>query len=593
MCGINGFNFSDKNLIERMNKTIFHRGPDDSGFEVYDNLSLGHLRLSVLDLSKKGHQPMEYKNLTITYNGEIYNFKSIRDTLIKNGYKFNSNCDTEVILKAYDFWGEKCVEKFNGMWAFCIFDKKKNNLFLSRDRFGKKPLYYFYDGKNFIFSSEIKSILNCSFVDKKVNEKSLNEIFSYRFTFSDNTIFENIFNFKPAHNLVFDLNENKIKSYEKYYSIKIRKNNLSFSEIKKRTFLKIENSVKSRMVSDVSVATFLSGGIDSSIVTYFAKKFNKNLNTFSVGFDTTNELSFAKIVADELKTNHREFIINQDNVLDYLEEMVYHMDEPIGADPGFLPIFVLSKETKKYNTVVLTGDGADEIFTGYDRYKLLHYGNFLKHFSFFKSSNEIVKRLNLMKGKSVMNSFFEITRVFEKNELDKLNLKDLKFDFSSYENLKTNNLNKIQLFDINNLLLKDFFMKSDKMSSAFGLEQRTPFMDKDVVEFGLSIPIKYRLFGWNEKYILKSICKDILPKSIWKRRKHGFNVPIDYWFENVLGDKLIKLLKTNKHSFYNKDYIYFLLGDLKSNKSGFKSRNIIAQKLWTILIFEMWYERFC
>ncbi|NQZ85563.1 MAG: asparagine synthase, partial [Nanoarchaeales archaeon] len=374
--------------------------------------------------------------------------------------------------------------------------------------------------------------------------------------------------------------------------IKLTNSKLNFKSTKVKLFDMLDCAVKARMVSDVPVATFLSGGIDSSIITYFAKKYDKNLNTFSVGFDTTNELSHAKIVADHLGTNHYEFIINKDNVLDYLEEMVYHMDEPIGADPGFLPIFVLSKETKKFNTVVLTGDGADEIFTGYDRYKLLHYGNFLKHFTFSKSSNQILNRLNMMKGKSIMESFFEITRVFEKDEILKLGFKDLKPDFNKYERLKTNNLNKIQLFDIDNLLLKDFFMKSDKMSSAFGLEQRTPFMDKKIVEFGLSIPIIHRLRGWNEKHILKSVARDILPESICKRRKHGFNVPIDYWFENTLGVRLKELLDNSSHNLYNSNYVYELLDSLKSDSSSFKSRNVVAQKLWTVLVFEMWYVRF-
>ena len=220
MCGINGFNFSDEKLINKMNETITHRGPDDCGFELFENLSLGHLRLSILDLSSAGHQPMNFKHLTITYNGEIYNYVEIRDELIELGYSFKTECDTEVILAAYDCFGSDCVKRFNGMWAFCIFDKNKNELFLSRDRFGKKPLYYYFDKKSskFIFSSEIKSILNFNLV-KKINKISLNEIFNYRFTYSDNTIFENIYNFKPAHNMIFDLDNNNIKSYDKYYSI--------------------------------------------------------------------------------------------------------------------------------------------------------------------------------------------------------------------------------------------------------------------------------------------------------------------------------------------------------------------------------------
>lgn len=597
MCGINGFNFVDETLIKKMNETISYRGPDDRGFELFDNLSFGQVRLSILDLSEKGHQPMSYKNgdLSIVFNGEIYNFREIRDELIAEGYSFNSDCDTEVILAAYDLWGVNCVKKFDGMWAFVLYDSKLNKLFLSRDRFGKKPLYYYFDDKSgkFVFSSEIKGILNFDF-QRVIDKKSFNEIFAYRFTYSDNTIFENVFNFKPGHNMIFDLGSNSIADYSRYYDLtsELKKCDLSYSSAKSELLDKLDSSVRARMVSDVPVATFLSGGIDSSIVTYFAKKYNSDLNTFSVGFDTTNELSHAKVVSDFLGTNHHEFIINKDNVLDYLEDMVYHMDEPIGGDPGFLPIFVLSKETKKFNTVVLTGDGADEIFSGYDRYKLLHYGRFLKHFSVFKSDNQIVCRLNSMKGKGLMASFFEITRVFESSELLELGLSDVKPDFSKYDNLKTSGLNKIQLFDIDNLLWKDFFMKSDKMSSAFGLEQRNPFMNKDLVEFGLSLPVRFRLFGWKEKCILKDVCHDILPESIWKRRKHGFNVPIDYWFEGVLGDKLRSLLGSSSHELYDKNYVLELLDSMSSASGGFKARYVVAQKLWTVLVFEMWFERF-
>ncbi len=588
MCGINGFNFENEKLISLMNKTIKHRGPDDDGVYCNKEISLGHLRLSIQDLSKAGHQPMFYKHLNIVFNGEIYNFKDIKKILEKKGYKFKSKTDTEVILASYLEWGVNCVEKFNGMWAFAIYDSKNEKLFLSRDRFGKKPLYYYLKKGKFVFSSEIKSILK-SGVKKEIDKQALKEFFTYRFTFDERTMINGINNFRPGHNMVFDLKTKEVLLYEKYYELKVFKNpKISFEDAKKETKRLIDSSVKKRMVSDVPVACFLSGGVDSSIVTYYAKKYNKDLNTFSIGFDTTNELSYAKIVADALKTNHREFMINNDNVLDYIEDMVYHMDEPIGADPGFLPIFVLSKEVFKYNRVVLSGDGADEVFSGYDRYKLLYYGKVLKKFPIPSLNNEIVGRLRAMKGKSDYESFIEITRVFEKEELEKLGLEE------SYESQEWsgNILDDAQVFDIENLLPKDFFMKADKMSSAFGLEQRTPFMDYRLVEFGLSLPLKYRLRGWNEKYILKSIASDILPKEISKRRKHGFNVPIDYWFEGVLGDELKKLLKDNKHGLYKSKYVLELLNDLKGAKGGFKARNVVAQKLWSVLVFEIWYKKY-
>lgn len=609
MCGINGFNFSDEKLVKYMNKTINHRGPDDDGTYFDKFVSFGHVRLSIQDLSLAGHNPMFYSKkygassdkhnkksligsrVCIVFNGEIYNFKELKLKLQKKGYCFTTLTDTEVILASYLEWGKNCVNNFVGMWAFCIYDMDKEELFLSRDRFGEKPLYYYLKDNKFIFSSEIKGLLVTG-IDKNIDKNSLNQFFTYRFCFGEKTMLENIFNFLPGHNMIFDFKKGEIKTYEKYYDISINRDfNLSFDKAKEELFLKLESSVKSQMIADVPVATFLSGGIDSSIITYFAKKYNPNLNTFSVGFDTTNELSYAKLVSNFLKTNHREFIINKDNALDYLDEMIYHMDEPIGADPGFLPIFVLSKEVSKYNRVVLSGDGADEIFTGYDRYKLYHYGKHLRHFSFLKS-NEILKRLNSMRNKDEFDSFIEITRVFEKDELLKLNLKNnVEKDFWPKLN-NISSLTKAQIFDIKTLLPKDFFMKSDKMSSSFGLEQRVPFMDYKIVEFGLSLPLKYKLNLFNEKYILKAIAKDILPKEISNRRKHGFNVPIDYWFENTLKDKLKILLKNSNHNLYKKEYIYELLTTLNENKSSFKSRNIIAQKLWTVLVFEMWYEKY-
>lgn len=594
MCGINGFNFRDKKLISLMNKTLSHRGPDDSGVFLRKNISFGHQRLAIIDLSKKGAQPMRFlwkeKNYYITFNGEIYNFQEIRETLLQLGYKFTSNSDTEVIMAAYDNWGEKCLEKFNGMWAFAIYDELKKELFLSRDRFGKKPLYYYNKDNKFVFSSEIKSLLQFG-MKREVNKEALREIFTYRFTFGDNTILKNIKSFNQGHYMIFDLNKNKIREYKKYYSLKISKEKKSFSTSLVELSSLLDDSVRQRVLSsDVPVASLLSGGIDSSLITYYAKKYNKNLHTFSIGFDTTNELPYAKIVADSLKTQHHEFKVNKDQVLNYLEDMVYHMDEPIGADPGFLPIFILSKEVSKYNKVVLSGDGADEVFIGYDRYKLFYYGLNLSRFTFkIPLKNQIFKRLQAMKGKSESESFVEITRVFEKEELERLGIKEKYVTgpiwISSYSSLT-----KAQIYDIQNLLPKDFFMKSDKMSSAYGLEQRTPFMDYRLVEFGLSLPILHKLRGWNEKYILRELAKKKLPKEIWKRRKHGFNVPIDYWFKTSLGEELTKLLKKNKHELYNKDYVYELLAKLKISKEGFKSRNIIAQKLWTILIFEVWYD---
>ena len=588
MCGINGFNWSDKKLIKQINNIVKHRGPDDSGTFTDSAVSLGHSRLAIIDISKKGKQPMKRHNYIITFNGEIYNYKEIKKELKE--YKFKSNTDTEVILYAYDKWKEKCLEKFNGMFAFCIYDIKKKELFLARDRFGIKPLYYINKNKRLAFCSEIKGLLNL--LDKKeIDKKGLAQFFNFRFTLGETTLVKDIKKFLPGHYLLFNLKNKKIKKYRRYYELKKQKiTNHSLAYYKKKTKALLDKSVKRRMVSDVPVACLLSGGIDSSIITALAKKYNSDLNTFSIGFDTTNELPSARLAAKASRTNHREYKIDKNNVLRYLNDMVYHMDEPIG-DPGFLPIFVLSKEVKKHNKVVLSGDGGDEVFCGYDRYKMYHYGRYLKNAVFHDFGNDILKRFRKMKGKDSFNSFFEIIRLFDDEELRKLDLPKFNARLFWKKKYKIQLLNA-QEFDINTLLPNDFFMKADKMSSAFGLEQRIPFLDHELVEFAFSIPLKYKLLLWNEKYILKEAFREKLPRKIINRRKHGFDVPIDYWFKNVLDEKLKELLETNNHKLYKSKYVYELLAKIKKSGKNYKLNFILAQKLWSILLFEMWYERF-
>ena len=587
MCGILGFNWHDKKKLKKSLDIIRHRGPDDEGDYFDQQISLGHRRLSIIDLSTKGHQPMQLlKRYQIIFNGEIYNYKEIKKEL--RGYSFNSNSDTEVLGYAYDKWGKDCLNKFNGMFSFCIYDMQKNELFLAKDRFGKKPLYYIHDRERFIFGSEIKSLT--PFLDKvEVDEKSLSQFFTFRFTLKERTLIKRILKFLPGHYMRFDLKNNSVIEYEKYYELKKQEIVTDSFKVNKENVKKlIEQSVKRRMVSDVPVACFLSGGIDSSIIAMIAKKYNKKLNTFSIGFDTTNELPYAKIVANHLKTNHYEFKIEKDEIEKYLDLMVYHMDEPIG-DPGFLPIFVLSSEVRKYNKVVLSGDGADEIFCGYDRYKLFRYADKISKVIPHHFNNDILKRIHKSHNKTDYNAFFEIIRLFDNDELKKLKIP--KFNASElWENKYAEKVKNAMDFDIKTLLPEDFFMKSDKMSSAFGLEQRTPFMDYELVEYAFSIPLKHKLGFWNEKKILKEAFKDDLPKEISKRRKHGFNVPIDYWFKNVLGDRLRSLLKSNNHKLYNKIYVEELLDKIRDSGTNYKMNFILAQKLWSILMFEMWYE---
>ena len=588
MCGIIGFNWKDRKLIKKAADIIKYRGPDDSGYFSDDFISLGHRRLSIIDLSRKAKQPMKRLQYQIIFNGEIYNYKEVKDQLKE--YSFQTNSDTEVIIYAYDKWKEKCLEKFNGMFALCIYDNQNKELFLARDRFGIKPLYFMDKKNKFVFSSELKSILD--FIGKKsIDPVALQQFFNFRFTLGDKTLVKDIKKFLPGYYMIYDLKNKKEKRYCRYYALKKQKNTQkSYVQAKKELHDRLKKSIERRMVADVPVACFLSGGIDSSIIASLAKKQNPRLNTFSIGFDTTNELPFAQITARHLKTNHHEFKISRHSILKYLDEMIYHMDEPIG-DPGFLPIFVLSKQVKKFNKVVLSGDGGDEVFCGYDRYKMLHYGLKLRHLALIDFNNDILKRLKKMRNKTDYAAFFEIIRLFDDEELKKLQIAKynaVQYWSNKYKAPATN----AQDFDIQTLLPNDFFMKADKMSSAFGLEQRVPFLDHELVEFAFSLPLSYKLRLWREKTVLKDTFKKVLPKQITNRRKHGFDVPIDYWFKNVLGDKLKALLRSNNHKLYNKTYILKLLEKAKKTGRNYKMNFILAQKLWSILMFEMWYERF-
>ena len=588
MCGIVGFNFKNENILETATEKLKHRGPDSFGYFSDNYVSLGHRRLKILDLSENASQPMERLHYVMIFNGEIYNFKEIKNKLKE--YKFYSNSDTEVAIYAFDKWKEKCLDLFNGIFAFSVYDKTEKKLFLARDRFGIKPLYYINNKDEMIFGSEIKALI--SFLkEKKIDIPGLNQYFTFRFTFGEKTLVDGIKSFLPGHFMVYNLENKKIEKYTRYYQNETQLRNTSdFSSIVKQLRTLVDQAVRRQMVSDVPVACLLSGGIDSSIIAALAKKYDPDLNTFSIGFDTTNELPYAKLAAEAFETNHHEFEIKKDGILEILDDFIYYMDEPVG-DAGFLPIFVLSKHVKKHNSVVLSGDGADEIFCGYDRYKMYHYGMKLRKFVPFDFNIEILKRLRKIKKVNDSSSFFEVIKMFEKDELELLGLKE--FNAEPYwKELYDEPLLNAEVFDIETLLPNDFFMKSDKMSSAFGLEQRIPYLDHELVEFAFSIPLKYKLKGWNEKYILKEAFKDIIPKPILKRRKHGFDVPIDYWFKNVLGEKLVDLLKNNNHNLYRTDYSYKLLEKIKKSGKKYKLNFYSAQKLWAILIFEMWYERY-
>lgn len=589
MCGICGFNWDNKNLIIKINKSLRHRGPDDSGYYINDNISIGHSRLSIIDLSEKGKQPIHNENnsVWISFNGEIYNYKEIKVELEKKGHAFYTNTDTEVIIHAYEEYGYACLNLLNGQFAFCIYDQDKEELFLARDRFGIKPLYYFIKDGTFIFASELKAILQYK-IKREINRKALNQLFTYRYTIAPYTILKHIFKLNPSHYLKFNLKTNQI-SIKRYFTLNINnKQPYSLKNIPSKLFELINDSVKLRMIADVPVCSFLSGGLDSSIITGLATKYNSKINTFSVGFETSSELKYAKIVSDYFNTIHHQLIITNEDFLNNIDKMIYYMDEPIG-DAAFFPTMLISELVSRQFKVVLAGEGADEIFGGYDKYKMFYYGKKLsKIIPKMNYRYDILKRISKYSELTDKEGYIETIRVFDSEESNKMNLKPV--ILKKYWNNNGNTFQKMQFFDINTVLPEDFFMKADKMSSAYGLEERVPYMDHRIVSFGLNLPTHLKLFGWNEKYLLKKSFSKFLPKTIIKREKRGYNAPMGDWFKNVLRYRFIDLINEKNHHLYKKDFAKSIFTKVINSNYNYKRNFLMLQKCWTIFVFEEWYK---
>ncbi|MCX6718070.1 MAG: asparagine synthase (glutamine-hydrolyzing) [Candidatus Staskawiczbacteria bacterium] len=618
MCGITGiYNYKgqkvDASLLENMTDILGHRGPDDSGIYIKNNIGLGHRRLSIIDLSPLGHQPMsnEDKTLQIVFNGEIYNFQEIRKVLENNGHKFKSKTDTEVILRSYEQWGINCVEKFNGMFAFAIFDQAKERLFLARDRMGEKPLYYYFDGNKFVFASEIKAILQDKSITRTIDNQGLVNYFTFGHSIAPDTIYKGIKKLLPAHYLIFRNGKIDIKKYwdslpagdskdkgEEYYKQRIKE--------------LFENSVKERLISDVPLGVFLSGGIDSSsVVAMMAKNKVSPLKTFSVGFDLPgrefNELSDARIVAEYFKTDHNEIVLKESDLMGAVETLVYHFDEPFGDAAGF-PVFFLSKFAKNNVTVALTGEGGDEIFGGYRRYAAEKNRQKLLFFNFISGNNLLKKTINSLPGfrktKKFANSagikddlkryaswvsFFsdEMRNNLFKESLQEDPLKMYKQYFS--ESKLSDWLDKIMYLDQKIILPDAYLEKVDKTSMAFGLETRAPILDKNLVEFANSVPSKYKIKGFETKYIFKEAMKDFLPKQIINKKKHGFSVPTNIWFRGKLKDYLFEIIfdkKTKERGYFNYKYIE------KIYESYQRGNQPLDSQFWLLLNFELWHRRF-
>ncbi len=620
MCGIIGFNWEDKTLLNKILKKIEHRGPDDSGKFIDKNISLGHRRLSILDLSKKGKQPMSNENGTIwiVFNGEIYNFQELRQELKQKNHEFKSNTDTEVLIHLYEEQGVECLKKLNGMFAFCIYDTRKKILFLARDRSGIKPIYYWNDKNKFMFCSEIKGILENKTIKPEINLESISSFFTFRANITEETCFKNIKKLMPGHYLIYSLKHKKIFKIEKYWNINFKEENIKnpTKKLKKLLF----DSIQRRLMSDVPYGAYLSGGIDSGTIVSIMNNFCKNpIKTFSVGFENEyDEVNEAKFLSKTFQTNHHELLIKEDSVK-YLPEIIYQSDEPM-ADPTSIPIYLLSKYAKKYCTVILTGEGSDEIFSGYPQYK------FMKLHKYFmrpipKSLRKITPYMIKQTPKLLLNkgfkfaselgekgierfSNFTITNDYSKqylnivsifNEQEKKELFKKNYNQNLYKqyakNFKNSRLiNSCSVFDFKGNMVDDLLMKVDKNTMAFSIEGRVPFLDYRIIELASKLPENLKLkYFTKDKFILRESIKKIIPEQTRKRQKKHFFVPIHSWFKNELlqlKQDLLAKKYIEKQGIFDYDYIS------KINKNYKPSPLFYSRQLWALLTFQIWYKQY-
>ncbi|MFQ5822469.1 MAG: asparagine synthase (glutamine-hydrolyzing) [bacterium] len=622
MCGICGITYFDRERklseqdIQRMCDAMYHRGPDDAGWYVKGNLGIGMRRLSIIDLVT-GHQPISNEDGTIwiVFNGEIYNHLELRQELKKKGHKFQTRADTEAIVHAYEEYGEDCPKKLNGMFGFAIWDQRNQTLFLARDRLGIKPLYYYHDSKMFVFASELKSILQIQDIPRKVDLRALDIYLTFEYIPSPFSIFKDIAKLPPGHTLTL---RNGKFSVKEYWDVHFDENKVSEQELCEQLIELLQDAVKIRLMSDVPLGAFLSGGIDSSsVVALMSRVMDRPVKTFSISFEEAsyNETHFAQNIAKHFNTEHHEFKIKP-NALDLTEKLIRHLDEPFG-DFSIFPTYLVSKMAREYVTVSLSGDGGDELFAGYDTYIANKLACIYKPLPKFVRENLINPILNGIpptdKKKGLINRakrFIEGLRLpeelehtrwmiflqeAEKSQLYSQEIQDslngvIPYDFicDYFGKAKTSDDVNRQLYvDIKTYLADDILVKVDRMSMAVSLEARVPFLDHRFVEFTATIPSRLKLKGTNTKLILKKAMRDILPPKILKRGKEGFSIPIKNWLKNELRPLMLDMLdhqRIKREGFFDSAYVQQLTHE---HLNGIENH---SHRLWAMMVFEIWQD---
>ena len=627
MCGIAGkISFSDKKIsaqeIETMNDAIKHRGPDDGGVYISPDgrFGLGHRRLSIIDLSPLGHQPMRYLDrYEIVFNGEIYNFQEKRAMLEQEGYTFASHSDTEVILALYDKYQEKCLDHLRGMFAFVIYDEQKQTIFCARDRVGKKPFKYYIDDDVVLFASELKAILTQPEYHREPDYVAIHHYLTLQYVPAPLTGFVGIKKLPPAHFLTLDLKTREL-TIERYWKLDYAKKlNLSETEWKKRIIDKLEESVRLRMISDVPIGAFLSGGIDSSaIVAMMAKNSKTPIKTFSIGFEEEkyNELKYAKIIAEKFKTNHTEFIVKPD-AIELLPMLVRQYEEPF-ADSSALPTYYVAKLTREHVTVALNGDGGDENFAGYGRYSIhkfsLYYDKLIwlhktiavpavsllaKIFrtTFLDRALRFAENLSKPYNYRYVDYICYFTNQM-KDELYTDDFREKMKNFDTYhivadrfsESGSTNKAEQAVYADFATYLPDDLLTKVDIDTMTVALEGRSPFLDHEFLELTAQIPFHLKLKGWNnKKYILKEALRGLVPDHVMFRPKMGFGIPLHTWFRNELKNYAYQMLLSDKaidRGILKKESIKKLLDTHMTTNLQF------GYHIWALITLELWFQEY-
>lgn len=622
MCGISGFigsltkNIDFSGALRNMSAVISHRGPDDDGFletTTRDNryrIGLAHRRLSIIDLST-GHQPIgnEDGSIQIVFNGEIYNFHSLRDELIAYGHKFATASDTETIVHAYEQWGERCVDYFRGMFAFAIWDARNERLFLARDRFGKKPLFLHQANGVLLFASEIKSLLAFPGVNVEVESAAVWDYLMYRYVPAPNTLFRGIRKLMPGCYAIWEKG-NLIE--RQYYQPPDREvfSGAPLPADPVGAFLdKLDEAVNIRMISDVPFGAFLSGGIDSSaVVGLMSRHSTQPVKTFSVGFSESNysELTYARTIADQFKTDHHELVVSQDHLIEHLPTLVRYRDAPV-AEPSDIPIFLLAKEARKTVKMVLTGEGADEFLGGYPKHVYERYAawyqlmpGFARHSIFepliqalpyrFRRAKTAIVNLGLEHFEERMPRWFGALSEVERKDLVTMSQPREHSSSVQFNSPAENSaLRRILYFDQTSWLPDNLLERGDRMTMAASLEARMPFMDHELAAFVSNLPDNFRVRGHKTKWILREAMKRLLPSEILERPKVGFRVPVNEWFQGPMRDYLYEHLSSTAsitRTYYQANKLEKVLADHVAGRQNHE------KLLWSMLNLEIWHRQY-